>query len=206
MIVECIAAATAVNMDKYYDVQTNDDDLRKWIVDTYFGRVETVISALTGDTSTYYIPKELVFAIMYQESRGNPYAYRYEPGFFSWLSRRISGDDAVRGLKQYVSKKTEMVGRSTSYGPMQILGQTAREMGFKGPYLTELCDPDQGIYYSTKYLLSRIKRHPSLEEHIAAFNSGTPKYHSKTNTLINAPYVESVKQQMNKFKEILQDV
>ena len=75
----------------------------------------------------------LVCAVIEEESSWDTYAIRYEPLFH----RRY-----VRPLKL---PSTEEVARSTSWGLMQVMGQVAREHGFKGRFLSEICSPAVGI-------------------------------------------------------------
>lgn len=84
----------------------------------------------------------LVCAVCHHESGGwNTWAIRYEPAFYT---RYI---ESMKGLTQ-----TEKTARAFSYGLMQIMGQVARELGFDGKYLTELCDPAVGLEYGCKKL------------------------------------------------------
>jgi len=71
----------------------------------------------------------LVCAIVEQESAWDPHAIRYEPAF---RQRYV----APLGLPP-----TEEVARSISWGLMQVMGQVAREHGFRAKSLAALCDP-----------------------------------------------------------------
>jgi soluble lytic murein transglycosylase-like protein len=75
----------------------------------------------------------LVCAIVEQESAWDPHAIRYEPAF---RTRYV----APLGLPP-----TEEVARSISWGLMQVMGQVAREHGFAGKSLAELCEPAAGL-------------------------------------------------------------
>lgn len=76
----------------------------------------------------------LVCAVCMRESGWQQYAVRYEPAFYE---RYISG---MNGLTA-----TEMTMRATSFGLMQIMGQTAREQGFRGILLAALLDPENAV-------------------------------------------------------------
>ena len=92
----------------------------------------------------------LVCAVIEQESAWNPWAVRYEPGF---LSRYIA--------PLYTSGKlsaTEAYTRAMSWGLMQVMGQVAREFGFKEASLSELCDPAAGIEFGCRILAARMAR------------------------------------------------
>lgn len=141
----------------------------------------------------------LVLAIILQESKGHPFASRYEPAFYSWLSARITGKDLAPFVKLQ-SKNTEMTSRSTSYGLMQIMGQTARECGFMGTFLTELCDPETNIYYALSYLEKLAGRYTELNDIIAAYNAGSAKRNNYGN-YVNAGYVNEVNDKLFLFKK-----
>src|SRR5712671_5546505 len=97
----------------------------------------------------YGLDTALVCAVCDHESAGwQPYAVRYEPGFYD---RYIS---TMHGLTQ-----TEKTMRATSFGLMQVMGQTAREYGFSGHFLTELLDPETAILYGCRKLKHELDMH-----------------------------------------------
>jgi Transglycosylase SLT domain len=75
----------------------------------------------------------LVCAVIEQESAWNTNAIRYEPVF------------RERYLLPLKLAPTEEVARSMSWGLMQVMGQVARENGFTGEFLSEICVPSVGI-------------------------------------------------------------
>src|SRR5579872_5332068 len=81
---------------------------------------------------------ELVCAICECESSWNPWAMRYEPGFYD----RYVAPQVARGQLPVV---TELRARAFFWGLMQVMGQVAHEAGFSGNSLAELCDPAKGI-------------------------------------------------------------
>ncbi len=123
--------------------------------------------------SEYYnvsVDPTVIEAIISVESNGDPWAVRHEPKFLIWLRTRI------KSLKSVATETTEYQLRSTSFGLGQLMGQTARELGFKGPYLTELCDPELNIMYTCKYyakLLSRYRGETLWA--ISAYNAGSAR-------------------------------
>ena len=92
----------------------------------------------------------LVCAVIEQESAWNPWAVRYEPGF---LSRYIAPLYTAGKLSA-----TEAYTRAMSWGLMQVMGQVAREFGFKDAPLSELCDPATGIEFGCRILAARLAR------------------------------------------------
>jgi soluble lytic murein transglycosylase-like protein len=89
----------------------------------------------------------LVLKICATESSWNPWAIRYEPGFYSRYIEKMTG-----------LTDTEKTMRATSFGLMQVMGQVAREKGFDGKFLVELCDPLNGVTYGCKKLKECLDR------------------------------------------------
>jgi soluble lytic murein transglycosylase-like protein len=87
---------------------------------------------------------ELVCAVVEQESSWNPCAIRYEPEF---RDRYVT----ALGLPP-----TEEISRSTSWGLMQVMGQVAREYGFKAKFLAELCVPVEGLDVGCTVLAAKL--------------------------------------------------
>lgn len=108
------------------------------------------------------IPPALIKAIIYQESRFNQKALRYEPHL----------DDS-------------------SYGLMQILSKTARGMGFTGP-VALLYDPMINLKYATKFLKDMIVRFKGhLPDALSAYNAGSGNVEAGKR-YVNPEYVQSV--------------
>src|SRR5262245_1759677 len=96
------------------------------------------------------LDEALFCALCDHESVGwKPWAIRYEPAFFSRYVAPLYTNNKISA--------TEAFARSFSYGLGQIMGQTARELGFDGEYLTELCDPEVGLEYAARKLASSLK-------------------------------------------------
>lgn len=140
----------------------------------------------------YGLPLEIVLGIIAVESGGNPWAVRFEPAF---LTRYVPAKVKTFGA----SLETERIARATSYGCMQIMGQVARELKFEMPFLSQLCDPYDGINYGCKHLVNLRDRY--LEKCgwdgvIAAYNAGSPRMNAD-GTYVNQSYVEKVKKISN---------
>ncbi|HTV60370.1 MAG TPA: transglycosylase SLT domain-containing protein [Verrucomicrobiae bacterium] len=90
------------------------------------------------------VPAPLVCAIVEQESAWDVHAIRYEPFF---RTRYV----APLGLPP-----TEEIARSISWGLMQVMGQVAREHGFAGKFLSELCDPAAGLEAGCAVLAAKL--------------------------------------------------
>src|SRR5712664_4319534 len=109
-----------------------------------------IIELARRNTAAHGLEPALVCAVIEQESAWNPWDVRYEPGF---LSRYVA--------PLYTAGKmsaTEAYTRAMSWGLMQVMGQVAREFGFKETSLSELCDPATGIEFGCRILAARMAR------------------------------------------------
>ena len=136
---------------------------------------------------THGLSVALVLAIVQVESGGNPWASRYEPGFYA---RYVHGKP-IRAFAP-CSEATEARWRATSFGLMQIMGQTARETGFKGVYLTELCDPHLNLDWGCRYLALLMKKYGPGDAAIAAYNAGSPKK-GGDGRWVNQAYIDKIR-------------
>lgn len=120
------------------------------------------------------LPVGVLEAVIEQESSGNPWCARFEPGFFARYIEGRSTDELGGVWPSWVSASTEQSFRATSFGLMQVLGQVARELGFKGPFLTQLCDPTLGVEYGAQHLAAKFAKYGNLENALSAYNAGSP--------------------------------
>lgn len=107
-------------------------------------------------------------ALVWQESRGKPWAYRYEPGFYSrYISDRPKSD--LGGVwPRVITEESERVFRATSFGLCQIMGQVAREQGFEREHLASLFDPKMNLEIGSKFfsaLLEKWEGVPTREQY-----------------------------------------
>lgn len=119
------------------------------------------------------------------ESAWDPWATREEKGFHRTYVLPHVGSYAVR---------REQWQRATSFGLLQVMGQTAREEGFEGKYLPALCDPSLGLFFGVKHLMSR-RIGESWGQALAAFNGGLGRVHGKDNRTPpyrNQEYVDKI--------------
>ncbi|MCB2188386.1 MAG: lytic transglycosylase domain-containing protein [Deltaproteobacteria bacterium] len=88
------------------------------------------------------------------ESGGNPWAVRAEPGY-----RWLVGDDPGEPLlvPPGSTRDTEWACQRLSWGLCQVMGATARELGYAG-WLPRLADPALGLEYGARYLARCLAR------------------------------------------------
>lgn len=109
------------------------------------------------------VPPDLVEAIVHVESGGDPWAMRYEPGYRWLVSTNHHGG----------TQGTETEGQKISWGLGQIMGATAREMGYAGKWLSGLCDPATNLEYVATFLSHLLRRYNGdISDAIAAYNAG----------------------------------
>jgi soluble lytic murein transglycosylase-like protein len=121
---------------------------------------EDLIKIVVAAALNVDIDPALACAVVSHESSWDPWAVRYEPGFY----RRYV--QSMQGLTD-----TEKTLRATSFGLCQVMGQVAREQGFDGKYLTELCDPIHVIQGCKK--LAKCLKNNSQHDALQAYNGGS---------------------------------
>ena len=126
----------------------------------------------------FKIDPDMIRAIIWQESRGNPSVYRYEPHV-----------------------------KDTSYGLMQILSNTAKQVAsaFGLPPITSvtmLYDPNLNILLGTAYFYQLLKRfNGNVYKAISAYNVGPNNKLLLKGYIPNPHYVRSVLSWYNSIKD-----
>lgn len=116
----------------------------------------------------YGLDPALVCAVCEQESSWDTWAIRYEPAFFV---RYIS-----KMLDEHKISTTEAYARATSWGLMQVMGQTAREIGSNARFLSALCEPYSGINNGCKVLKAKLaKANGDVRQALLYYNGGGNK-------------------------------
>jgi soluble lytic murein transglycosylase-like protein len=125
------------------------------------------------------IDPALVCAICEQESGWDPWAVRFEPAFYT---RYILPMKNIRATEAYT--------RAMSFGLMQIMGQTARELGYADTFLTGLCHPPVALDYGCKKLTKCLTAAAGdVEKALLRYNGGS-----------NAEYGRQVMARMAKYQ------
>lgn len=137
--------------------------------------LDTLIAAAA---KKHGLPVVLVRAMTAHESvGGNPYATRYEPRFY----QRYLANKPVNFVPHGCSEETERIQRATSWGLMQMMGETARCNGFRG-WFAELCMPEVGLEWGCLFLRRLVDRYwdgewPTI---MRAYNGGPGNRHNAT--------------------------
>jgi len=137
------------------------------------------------------LPPLLVIAIIEQESGGNLWAWNPEPHYRYLWDVRLNRAFRTLSPEERASetpppdfpclagdRDQEWWGQAASWGLMQVMGAVAREHGYRGAYLPELCDPELNLDYGCRHLVSlrlRFYGAHGWEGVIAAYNAGSPR-------------------------------
>lgn len=122
----------------------------------------TVKEAVAGNAAKYALSPELLVAQVLVESSGQADAFRYEDAFYR------------KYIKGNANAKAARFGplAACSYGPLQIMLETAYELGFDGAP-EELFIPEIGMNWGAKYLASLLAwSKGEYEKAWSAFNGG----------------------------------
>lgn len=138
------------------------------------------------------IDAKLVMAICLVESNLVTWSCRYEPGWKYFLNI----EEWAQKLGQTIN--TERMQQATSWGPMQVMGSVARELGFKG-HMPQLVVPEIGIRYGCLKLLSLMKRYSDEKDVIAAYNAGSARK-DYNDRYVNYAYVDKVMANLTKLR------
>lgn len=136
--------------------------------------------SLTSAATAHDLPSGLIQALFMVESSGNSLAMRFEQIFYD---RYIKGKP-LSFVPPGCSKDTEAIGRATSWGLLQIMGETARSVGFRG-WFGELLTPEVGLEWGCRYLArlrDRFLNNGGWEVVCRAYNGGPGNAHNPANT------------------------
>jgi len=138
----------------------------------------------------YDLKKDMLHAMILNESHGNTWAMRYEP---KWHYFYKVPEMAQRNQ---ITEITEQQLQSFSYGLLQVMGGVARELQYFGP-LPQLLNPSVGLEFGCKKLKELGKRYDRLDDLVSAYNAGTPI--KRLGVFQNQGYVD-------KFFQTLKDI
>ena len=136
-----------------------------------------------------YDNPKLVYAIIEVESGKDAWATRFEPKY-RWIDEPDS-----HAKRLGITPMTEVTLQKFSYGLMQIMGGTARALGFTD-HLTTLCIPAVNLSTGIKLLKQLTRRYETLEDVVSSYNQGSPR--KDGNLYQNQGYVDKVLDSYNK--------
>lgn len=144
--------------------------------------VKTLIQSIAPK---YNLDPKLITAFVQVESNFDTWAVRYEDHFEYIFNAELFAK------ANRITEATETQCQKMSWGLMQIMGGTARGLGYKGP-LTALTDGEYNLHLACKYLVQLGRRYPGHSaDIISAYNAGSVRLRPDGD-YSNQDYVEKV--------------
>ena len=139
------------------------------------------------------VPPELVLGIIEAESGGDPHVTKINATYpYTMMqAKRPAG----------CSVDMERMCQKTAWGLMQVMGATARELGFDG-WLSELVNPETNVRLGIEFLgrkMSQYFERDGIEGVVAAYNGGAPR-RRPDGKFTNQGYVDRVMEAAKRFE------
>ena len=169
------------------------------LTDTLSKRLQIVWPWIIHASTTYGVDPFLIAAIAWKESDFNHQAVRFEENYYQKYCRKLSATRIKKLNPAATSTAAERRLLAMAWGPMQIVGLTARERGYHKPHLASLCGED-GVRMGVTYLVYQLGRHAGdVEKAVSAYNAGSViQSNQKT-------YVEPVMERLRILRAELHD-
>lgn len=143
------------------------------------------ITALRTEADELDVDWKVIDAIIHIESSWNPWACRFERQYV------YTQNVEAHAKKARTTVSTEHTLQKCSWGLMQIMGGTARWMGYTGP-IPALCDPEVGMHWGMKFFRHLCNEYVDINDQIAAYNAGSVR-RKADGTYQNQIYVDKVR-------------
>lgn len=125
-------------------------------------KLEQLRELIRFHSAAFGLDPLMVAAVILQESSGEQYAGRIEQFSKIWLilfgRKRSEMAGWCPAVGQLPELWDEQCCRASSFGYMQVLGETARVHGFKGQYLWALFEPEINLRYGCAHLSQCLRR------------------------------------------------
>lgn len=141
-------------------------------------------SILKSECEAMGLNFDILASIVQVESSWNPWVTRYERNFVNVAS------PSKYCAKNKINRETEIILQQMSWGLGQIMGGTARFLGYEGP-LTVLVDPAINLHLTCEYFVRICKKYNKVEEQLVAYNAGTVIY-NQAGILTDKAYADKV--------------
>lgn len=155
-----------------------------------------IISDIRAAATAEGIDPELFQAICTIESSLIPSAVRFEYKY-RW---HFKPEEWAK--RYHFSVDTERAFQSFSYSLPQIMGAVMREYGYTGNFQELLkpdCDHKIPLQYAAKHLKRFLIRHKTMDEAVASYNAGSPRY-LPNGKFENQGYVDKVNKVLNQIR------
>lgn len=167
---------------------------------------DSIIDIAVAESKRQGITPALVMGFIQTESSGDSWAHNPEPKY-RWLwdyekRRPFRAITKAEECSEYppsdftaprgVDPDAEWWDQQSSWGLMQVMGAVAREVGFSGPFLTALCDPEIGVFIGCAKLKALLRQWGDPEMAACVYNRGSPGFKPGTKEFLNQSYVDKV--------------
>jgi soluble lytic murein transglycosylase-like protein len=137
-----------------------------------------LIALAKNTANAHGLEPKVVCALIHVESAWTPEAIRYEPGYYRRKLEDKTRDQLV-GFRPHLipTIETEKVLRACSFGLMQIMGDTARSLGYQEKWLTDLFNPQANLTLGCSFLAQILDVCKTYEKALLRYNGGgNPRY------------------------------
>lgn len=164
---------------------------------------QTLIAIAKNKAEQFRVDPDLAVSIMTEESSlAWPLcSSRFEPNF------KYLYQPEIYAARNGVTTETEKSQQASSWGPMHVMGGSARELGFMDP-LPLLFQPELGIEYGCRKLKQLCDKYESELAVIASYNAGSPRKKILPGQItpaaeyVNQKYVDSVAARLKVLRKI----
>jgi len=170
-----------------------------------------IAAAITTAAQRHGLDPRVVRAQAGIESAWNPWAWNPEPKYRWFWDVRLGRPFRTLDLSEIEREAPpadfhcfagdpdqEWWGQQASFGILQVMGAVARELGFRGHYLTQLCDLELGLEYGCLKLASELRQTGDIRSALARYNGGA-KGNAPGGPLRNEAYVLKVETAMKRI-------
>ena len=154
-----------------------------------------LLSLIVSTARGAQVPPEVALGIIEIESSGDPYAAKINPTYPYTMMQ------AKRPVG--CSVDVERMFQKTAWGLMQVMGATARELGFDG-WLSGLVVPETNVRLGIEFLgrkMSQYFERDGIEGVVAAYNGGAPR-RRPDGKFVNQTYVDRVMEAAKRFEAV----
>src|SRR6266478_629754 len=134
-------------------------------------QIQSLVALARATAVKHSLSPDLVCAVVEQESSWNTWAIRFEPVFEQrYIHPALPS-----------APTTEEMSLAVSWGLMQVMGQSAREHGFRDRFFTNLCRPEIGLEIGCRILSYKwAQGEGNVEATLQRWNGGgNPRYASE---------------------------
>jgi hypothetical protein len=145
------------------------------------------VTEIAAAAAAHGLQANVLAAQVEHESGFDPWAWNPEPRYKYLVDCRtgapfrhltalelLSEDPPPDFPRLAGDRDQEWWGQQASWGLLQVMGALAREVGFRRPYLSQLCDPAISLELGARHLAALFARFGTIDRALAAYNAGSP--------------------------------